>query len=530
MKLKFLWDEHHRKQGYALYMVEILALFAIYFGTARFGLSLDAVSRFATLVWFPSGLALTALLLFGHRLWPGILLGAFLVNLFNGAPLFVAAGIGIGNTLEALAGAYLLQRHGFSIALDHLRDVLLLCLLAMPLSAFISATIGVSSLLLGKVIAFPAFFPTWSAWWIGDVMSILIVTPFLLIWSTWPREKVSAQRMGEIAILTLFVLAVGLVIFLKPFQIDQRSSSLTYLVFLPLIWAALRFGPRGAISAIFALSVLAIVGTIQGVASFSTGRLSESLILLQSFMGIIAVTSMILAAVMAERRVLEQRRDEFIAIASHELKTPLTSLKAYAEFLQMKFAKAGDEKSAKDLLKMDAQIDKLTSLITDLLDVTRIEGEKLQFQETHFSLDELVEEIIEEMQRTTETHTILKEEGFAKQTVYGDKERIGQVITNFLSNAIKYAPHSKKICVKTSATKQQVTLSVQDFGPGIAREIQPHVFERFYRAADATERTHPGLGLGLYISREIIERQGGSIWVISEKGKGSTFSFTLPVK
>ncbi|GAC1299783.1 MAG: hypothetical protein NVSMB27_39980 [Ktedonobacteraceae bacterium] len=529
MKLKFLWYPSHRKQGYAWYAIEILALFAIYFGTARFGLSLDAVSRFATLVWFPSGLALTALLLFGYRLWPGILLGAFLVNLFNGAPLFVAAGIGIGNTLEALAGTYLLKRHGFSIALDHLRDVLLLVLLAMPLSAFISATMGVSSLLLGKVIAFPASYPTWSAWWIGDAMSILIVTPFLLIWSTWPREKVSAKRMGEIAILTLFVLAVGLVIFLEPFQIDQRSSSLTYLVFPPLIWAALRFGPRGAISAIFSLSALAIVGTIRGVASFSTGRLSESLILLQSFMGIIAVTSLILAAVMAERRALEQRRDEFMAIASHEFKTPLTSLKAYAQFLQSKFAKAGDEKSATDLLKMDAQINKLTSLITDLLDVTRIEGEKLQFQEDYFSLDELVDDIIEEMQRTTDTHTILKE-GFAKQAVYGDKERIGQVITNFLSNAIKYAPDSQKICVKTSATKQQVTLSVQDFGPGIAKEIQPHVFERFYRADGATERTHAGLGLGLYISREIIERQGGSIWVNSEKGKGSTFGFTLPVK
>src|ERR1700730_8391140 len=246
MKLKFAFNPSQRKQGYFSYLVKIIALFAIYFSTARFGLSLDAVSRFATLVWFPSGLALTALLLFGYRLWPGILLGAFLVNLLNGAPLFVAVGIGIGNTLEALAGTYLLKRHGFSIALDHLRDVLLLVLLAIPLSASISATIGVSSLLLGKVIAFPAYYPTWSAWWIGDVMSMLIVTPFLLIWSTWPRGKVSAKRIAEIAILILFVLAVGLVIFLEPFQIDQRSSSLTYLVFPRASWRALPFVPRGA--------------------------------------------------------------------------------------------------------------------------------------------------------------------------------------------------------------------------------------------------------------------------------------------
>src|SRR6266566_8107165 len=119
------------------YLVEILTLFAIYFSTARLGLSVDAVSRFATLVWVPSGIAIAALLLFGYRLWPGILMGAFLVNLFNGAPLLVAVGIGIGNTLEALVGTYLLKRYGFSNALDHLRDVLVLVLLAMPLSALI---------------------------------------------------------------------------------------------------------------------------------------------------------------------------------------------------------------------------------------------------------------------------------------------------------------------------------------------------------------------------------------------------------
>jgi len=135
MKLEFLLRPSHRKPGYFSYVVEILLLFAIYFSTAKLGLSFDAVSRFATLVWFPSGIAVATLLLFGYRLWPAILLGAFLVNLVNGAPLFVAVGIGIGNTLEALVGTYLLKRYGFSNALDHLRDVLVLVLLAMPLSA-----------------------------------------------------------------------------------------------------------------------------------------------------------------------------------------------------------------------------------------------------------------------------------------------------------------------------------------------------------------------------------------------------------
>ena len=249
-------------------------------------------------------------------------MGAFLVNLFNGAPLLVAVGIGIGNTLEALVGSYLLKRNGFRSSLDHLRDILVLVLLAMPLSAFISATIGVSSLLLGKVIVLSSYYPTWSAWWPGDTISILIFTPFLLAWSVWPHAKVSAKRIVEIGILAVFVLAVGLIVFLGLLHTDQRNYPMTYMVFPPLIWTALRFGPRGAISAIFALVILAIVGTRQDLTSFSAGSLSERLFVLQSRMVIIAVTTIILAAVMAERRELEQRKQEHIWHWRQSIRSP----------------------------------------------------------------------------------------------------------------------------------------------------------------------------------------------------------------
>jgi len=336
------------------YLVEILTLFAIYFSTARLGLSVDAVSRFATLVWVPSGIAIAALLLFGYRLWPGILMGAFLVNLFNGAPLLVAVGIGIGNTLEALVGTYLLKRNRFSHALDHLRDVLLLVLLAMPLSAIISATLGVSSLFLGKVIAFSSYYPAWRAWWIGDMISILILTPFLLTWSKWPHDNVAGKRIAEMGILTLFVLAIGLIVFLGPLHTDHGSFGMTYLVFPPLIWASLRFGARGALSASFALSILAIVGTIQGLASFSPGRLSEGLLLLQSFMGIVAITSIILAAVMAERRELEQREQErILALATTDPVTGLPNHRALIARLDQELERAQRYDRACSLLFLD---------------------------------------------------------------------------------------------------------------------------------------------------------------------------------
>lgn len=220
-------------------------------------------------------------------------------------------------------------------------------------------------------------------------------------------------------------------------------------------------------------------------------------------------------------------RDEFMGIVSHELKTPVTSVKAFTQVLQKRFTQAGDTRSAVLLGKMDEQINRLTALISDLLDITKIQGGKLQFNENLFYFDALVIEIVEEIQRTTSRHRI-EIVGVSKCTVYGDKDRIGQVLTNMLTNAIKYSPYADLIIVRTMIDKENVILSVQDFGVGIPKERQQQVFERFYRV-DGNE-TVPGLGLGLYISAEIIKRQGGKIWVESEQGRGSLVSFSLPIQ
>jgi PAS domain S-box-containing protein len=226
------------------------------------------------------------------------------------------------------------------------------------------------------------------------------------------------------------------------------------------------------------------------------------------------------------RKQLESQKDDFMSIVSHELKTPVTSIKAFTQVLQHRFALAGDEKSTALLGKMDAQINKLTSLIEDLLDITKIEGDKLQFNEDYFSFDELITEIVEEVQRTTNKHSI-EYSASTHVTVFGDRDRIGQVVVNMLSNAIKYSPQADKICVKSIADQAHVTLYVQDFGIGIPLERQEQIFERFYRVSG--NETIPGIGLGLYISAEIIRRQRGKIWVESEPGKGSTFCFSLPL-
>ncbi len=228
-----------------------------------------------------------------------------------------------------------------------------------------------------------------------------------------------------------------------------------------------------------------------------------------------------------ERVKLDRQKDEFIGITSHELKTPVTSMKIFAQVLQKKFLKAGDLKSASLLEKMDVQLDKLTNLITDLLDITRIETGKFSFDNEVFDLNTLISEIVEEMQRTT-THKIKKKLG-KTQLLFADRNRIEQVIINFLSNAIKYSPHADTVVISTSVKQGEVSVCVEDFGIGIASEHQSRIFSRFFRVSGSKENTYPGIGLGLYISSEIIRRQGGKIWIESEEGRGSRFYFRLPV-
>lgn len=228
-----------------------------------------------------------------------------------------------------------------------------------------------------------------------------------------------------------------------------------------------------------------------------------------------------------EKVLLEKQKDDFIGVATHELKTPVTSIKAYAQILSNRFRKEGNVSSALLVEKMDVQLNKLIGLIGDLLDVTKIEGGSLQFQESFYDFNTLVEEVVEELQHTTAAHKIiLKLDNNEK--VFGDRERIGQVLTNLISNAIKYSPVSETINIITALQSTSVKLCVEDQGVGISEKDKDKIFQRFYRVSGPDSHTFPGIGLGLYISSEIIKRQGGRIWVESKAGKGSTFYFELP--
>lgn len=225
----------------------------------------------------------------------------------------------------------------------------------------------------------------------------------------------------------------------------------------------------------------------------------------------------------------QQQKDNFLGIASHELKTPLTSLKLYSQFLEKNLRKQNDDNNADVALKMDDQINKLTSLVNDLLDVTKIQNGKILLNKSDFDFDVLVQEIITEQQMSTSHRIYLESENIGN--VYGDRHRISQVMSNLIGNAIKYSPDSDKIQISTKITdKRNILFSVRDFGIGIPADKTDKVFEQYYRVSGSMEHTFPGLGLGLYISSEIIKHSGGRIFVNSIEGKGSEFCFEIPKK
>jgi len=224
---------------------------------------------------------------------------------------------------------------------------------------------------------------------------------------------------------------------------------------------------------------------------------------------------------------LRHKEEEYLTIASHELKTPLTTIKGYAQLLQKDARIARDPQVEKYLQKINLHINKLIFLVSALLDVSKIKSGKMLLNISRFSLYELVQDVIDDVQLMSSQHHIILS-GSANLFVTADKTRIAQVITNLLTNATKYSPTATQVEISIQKNGNQVEVAVRDYGIGIDQAEQRKVFGKFYRTKDALQG-YFGMGIGLYICQEIISRHKGKIWVKSEKGKGSTFAFALPL-
>ena len=228
-----------------------------------------------------------------------------------------------------------------------------------------------------------------------------------------------------------------------------------------------------------------------------------------------------------ERRNIEQRKDDFLSIASHELKTPLTTVVGYVQMMQRLIPEQASDKFRSVVAKTEVYVERLNQLLTELLDVSRIQSGNIELHKELFDFDKMITEAVEGMQTATPKYRI-KADGRAGVAYFGDESHLTQVLTNLISNAIKYSPDADEVEVHVSRVSDFIKVSVKDFGMGIKEDERKKIFERFYRVG-AIQKNFPGMGIGLYICDQIVKNHGGSFWVESELGKGSVFSFTLPI-
>lgn len=479
----------------------------------------------SSVLWPPAGIALAAFLLDGGiRLWPAVFVAGFAVNYSVGTALVPALLLALVNTAESVMAAKFLRYVRLQHALQRLQDVssFVLASIVIPMAP---ACFGAMELhAIGRA---PDLVLGWTTWWLSSMTGIIVVTTPILV--AHARMGIPHARWREVGVCAVTLLACNTLVFLLPTGAPMAPPVLSYLLFPILIWIAVRFGQRGVVPAIVVTAVLAIAGTTMAHGPFASGTRHTSLLGLQMFLAVVFVTLLILGAVIDERQRAIRLRDEFLAIASHELRTPLQALLTASQLLQ----RATNTADATALLQMmprkvgiiGRQATSLGRLVDDLLDVSRLRANQLVLQRTPMDLAAVTRAVVSEQEEAAQAVGCAVEVSCAGPvTGLWDERRVWQVVTNLLSNAIKYGQHGR-VCIRIETQAGAGRLVIEDHGIGIEAQDLERIFGRFERVADAS---YSGLGLGLYISQQIVRAHGGQIEVSSQPRRGSVFTVTLP--
>jgi len=231
----------------------------------------------------------------------------------------------------------------------------------------------------------------------------------------------------------------------------------------------------------------------------------------------------------SEQKILQERNDSFMSVASHEINTPVTTIKALVQILQKQLEGGADPMLRDYLTRMGHQIEQLQKLVRDLLDVSKIRAGKFEIERKTFTFEALAKEVIKNCQVISPKHKIILRSKHGTK-IDGDRNNLGRVFINLIVNAIKYSSQSNKIIITITHTNREVRVGVQDFGIGISKSNQEKIFQRFFQVGNTSGKTFSGLGIGLYISERIVLEHGGRLWIKSAVGKGSTFFFSLPLQ
>lgn len=512
--------------------VGLLAL--IYGLTALLGFIFALKPGNITVFWPPSGIALATLLLGGKQLWLGIPLGYIAANMYYYQSLeapYLSAFVlsGMGATIQALVGAAAIQRF-----LPQLKPVLAIREVGIftsiaVITALIAPTIGVTALsLMGVTLGgHPSL--VWLTWWVGDTLGILLFTPVLMAWNPPRPQRPESPKW----LRALFILSLPSALYLIFLNNLTAQYPLLWVLYSLQVWAAFILSYRGVVLCNLMLSLAAIYGTAHGLGIFSNIEPPARLLILQGFVGVMSVLSLLLAATLNEQHqttrslmLANQSKSDFLAKMSHELRTPLNSILGFARQMK-KQAEQLDERQQLYLERIQTNGAHLLNLINDILDIARIEAHRLELHPEPVDLSQLIQTTTRELEILVQQHQLMLfiECPSKLEPLQADPQRLRQVLANLLSNAIKFTPVGGEIYVRVSA-KGAVpeSLSVTDSGIGIVPERQQEIFKPFEQEDNATSRRYGGTGLGLAISRELSQLMGFNLILArSTPGSGSEF-------
>ena len=521
--------------------VVLLLLAAGYFGAAKLGLMLAIIHASATAVWPPTGIALAGLLILGYGAWPAIAVGAFVANLTTHGTAATCLGIAAGNTLEALAGAWLVNRFANGrLAFYRGMDAFRFTALAGVVSTTVSATLGVLSVTLAGDASWSRFGSIWFTWWLGDMGGAVVVAPAILLWSDGAATSWTRVQWIEAASLFAVLLVTGQLIFGWLAPVGPEPVVLKFLCMPILTWIAYRFDPRTAASGVLVLAAVAVAGTLRGALASASGMLNESLMLVQVFLAVTAVATLVLAAAVYERsraelavRVTSNHLREALAeleafghAVSHDLRNPIGAVVNYVGVLEEDNRDRLDPESMRVLGRIRACAVAASHLLDELVKFVWAglpAPDKLMLDMTALAREACAEVVV-----ASEDGGAVRFEVQELPPALGNPQMLGRVLHNLLSNAVKFTRgrELRQVVISGSVDGHETIYSVTDNGMGFDPALGDAVFQPFRRPKG--ERPFGGAGLGLAIAAKIVRRHGGRVGAESDGGSGARFWFALP--
>ncbi|WP_271596304.1 MASE1 domain-containing protein [Bradyrhizobium sp. CCBAU 25360] len=533
------------------YAGDLVAIGAIYFALAKGGLALASIHPSATPIWPPTGVALAAALLRGYRIWPAIFAAAMVANATTAGSVATSIAIATGNSLEAVVGAYLINRwsggcNTFSTPNSVARFALICVVIATPLSA----SIGLTSLATVGYIEPKNLADAWITWWLGDATGALVIVPVIVLWAAGPHYAISRNEFLETVGVLATAAVVGLIAFSPLIEQTPGRDPLGFLAILPMLWAALRRGPRDTATVALVLAGTTIWGTLMGGGPFTNGNVNSSFLLVLMFLISITVPSLLLSAdvevrkkaeeglrraqIELERRVAERTQElelanaaksRFLAMASHDLRQPLHALGLFIAQLRTPLSSV---ERTKTIERVDAARKEMDEMFNSLLDISRLDAGMLTPKITELPIAHLLQKLEMTFNQAAREKGLQLRIRRSNAWVRSDAMLLERILLNLVSNAVRYTLRGR-IIVGCRRRGETLRIEVWDTGPGIPEDQKQNIFGEFFQVPAQERSRSGGLGLGLAIVDRLSRLLNHQIDLASRVGRGSRFAIELPM-